>query len=35
MLPLERDRLVSDELIELVTASLAAAGDRGALAESA
>jgi pimeloyl-ACP methyl ester carboxylesterase len=35
MLPLERDRLVSDELIELVTASLAAARDRGAVAEPA
>jgi pimeloyl-ACP methyl ester carboxylesterase len=35
MLPLERDRLVSDELIELVAASLAAAGDRGAVSETA
>ena len=35
MLPLERDRLVSDELIELVTASLAAERDLGAVAEPA
>ena len=35
MLPLERDRLVSDELVELVTASLEAARDRGAVTEPA
>ena len=32
MLPLERDRLVSDELAALVTASLASASDRSAVA---
>jgi pimeloyl-ACP methyl ester carboxylesterase len=35
MLPLERDRLVSDELVDLVTTSLEAARDRGAVAEPA
>ena len=35
MLPLERDRLVSDELVELVTASLEAARDRGVVTEPA
>jgi len=35
MLPLERDRLVSDELVELVTASLETARDRGAVTEPA
>jgi pimeloyl-ACP methyl ester carboxylesterase len=35
MLPLERDRLVSGELVELVTASLAAARERGVVAEPA
>jgi pimeloyl-ACP methyl ester carboxylesterase len=35
MLPLERDQLVSGELVELVTASLAAASDRGAVVEPA
>ncbi|HET7193572.1 MAG TPA: alpha/beta hydrolase [Nocardioides sp.] len=35
MLPLERDRLVSDELVELVTTSLEAARDRGAVTEPA
>jgi pimeloyl-ACP methyl ester carboxylesterase len=35
MLPLERDQLVSGELRELVTASLASARDRGAVAENA
>jgi len=35
MLPLERDRLVSDELVELVTASLEAARDRGVATEPA
>jgi len=35
MLPLERDRLVSDELVELVTASLEAARNRGAVTEPA
>jgi pimeloyl-ACP methyl ester carboxylesterase len=35
MLPLERDRLVSDELVELVKVSLASARDRGAVAGKA
>jgi pimeloyl-ACP methyl ester carboxylesterase len=35
MLPLERDRLVSDELVELVTTSLESARDRGAVTEPA
>lgn len=35
MLPLERDRLVSDELVELVAASLAAVRDRRHVAEPA
>lgn len=33
MLPLERDRLVSDELVGLVTAALASAGERSAVAQ--
>ena len=35
MLPLERDRLVSDELVGLVTAALASDRERGAVAEPA
>ncbi len=35
MLPLERDQLVSDELVELVTAALATDGERAAVAEPA
>ena len=35
MLPLERDRLVSDELIGLVTAALTSDRDRGAVAAPA